>query len=81
MIFFLVNHSASRRGLLLACTLSSIQTFSGIFAVHSYASTIFSRAGGILDPFTSTIIYGASMCIGAVMPLILVDRSGRKVNK
>lgn len=82
LIFFIsVNHPSSRRGICLASILSSIQTFSGIFAVHSYASTIFSRAGGILDPFTSTIIYGASMCVGAIMPLFLVDRSGRKVKR
>ncbi|XP_077282923.1 facilitated trehalose transporter Tret1-like [Arctopsyche grandis] len=72
------KHPASVRGLILGSGISSIQTFSGIFAVHNYASTIFKRAGGILDPFTSTIVYGGLMCVGAMMPPLFVDRTGRK---
>lgn len=70
----------AQRGLLLAGVLAALMSFCGVFAVSSYAGSIFKRAGSTFDPLSATIIYGSVMVIGAMIPPFFVDKFGRKVS-
>ncbi|XP_023011500.2 facilitated trehalose transporter Tret1 [Leptinotarsa decemlineata] len=63
----------------MAVGLVTIQQFTGINAVLSYAQTIFEYAGSSLEPEISSIILGAVQLLSSFITPTLVDRFGRKI--
>ncbi|XP_058795044.1 facilitated trehalose transporter Tret1-like isoform X2 [Phymastichus coffea] len=70
---------ATRKGLIISIGLIAGQQFSGIFAMLSYAETIFQRAGSSVSSQTAPIIIGTIQIFGAYMSTMLMDRVGRRL--
>lgn len=76
---FAVFDKAQRKGFLLCLMLFSIQSFSGMYAIHSYSLTIFIESGINLSPPAATTIYGCIQISGTISATRFVDKWGRKV--
>lgn len=56
-----------------------LNQFCGVFAILTYAVSIFSESGSTLSPGTSAIIMGAIQIVGTIASFIFIDLAGRKV--
>lgn len=56
-----------------------LNQFCGIFAILTYAVTIFQESGSDLSPGASAIIIAAIQILGTVASFVFVDLAGRKV--
>lgn len=56
-----------------------LNQFSGIFAILTYAVSIFQESGSELSPGTSAIIIAAIQIVGTISSFIFIDLAGRKV--
>ncbi|KAL1506413.1 hypothetical protein ABEB36_005782 [Hypothenemus hampei] len=74
----LVKDRVIRRGLVISISLMVIQQLSGIFAVSSYAETIFQSAGDFIPPFLPPILLGIVGVLTMCSASILIDKMGRK---
>lgn len=70
---------ANFKALIISSGLVSFQQLSGINAVLFFSTSIFSSAGGGLDPAISSILVGIVMVIASGITPLVVDRLGRKI--
>ncbi|XP_055636851.1 facilitated trehalose transporter Tret1-2 homolog isoform X2 [Toxorhynchites rutilus septentrionalis] len=70
---------AAIRGISVGIFLMFLNQFCGVFAILTYAVSIFSESGSKLDPGTSAIIMGAIQIFGTVASFIFIDLAGRKI--
>lgn len=56
----------------------AIQQFSGIFIIFVYAAKFSVEAGVVIDEFLSTVIIGATRCLGTILVAFVADKFGRK---
>lgn len=68
----------SRRALILSIVLMTLQAWSGVISILSYATTIFIRSGSDLDADLSSIILGVVQLVMSIFPSLIVDRVGRR---
>ncbi|XP_055636852.1 facilitated trehalose transporter Tret1-like isoform X3 [Toxorhynchites rutilus septentrionalis] len=81
-VLALTGNSASPaaiRGISVGIFLMFLNQFCGVFAILTYAVSIFSESGSKLDPGTSAIIMGAIQIFGTVASFIFIDLAGRKI--
>ncbi|XP_055590223.1 facilitated trehalose transporter Tret1-like [Uranotaenia lowii] len=71
--------AAACKGILIGIFLVFLNQFCGIFAILTYAVTIFEKSGSSLGPGTSSIIIGAIQVVGIIGSSILIDLAGRKL--
>ncbi|XP_029170101.1 facilitated trehalose transporter Tret1-like [Nylanderia fulva] len=74
----LFRDRATIKGLIIILGLYGGQQFSGIFAVISYAESIFKMSGSSLSPNMSSIIVQAIMLLGSFLSTSLMERAGRR---
>uniref|UniRef100_A0A8D8IHU6 Facilitated trehalose transporter Tret1 n=2 Tax=Culex pipiens TaxID=7175 RepID=A0A8D8IHU6_CULPI len=70
---------AAKKGILIGIFLMFLNQFCGVFAILTYAVSIFSESGSTLSPGTSAIIMGAIQIVGTIASFIFIDLAGRKV--
>ncbi|XP_055545657.1 facilitated trehalose transporter Tret1-like [Wyeomyia smithii] len=70
---------AARNGIFIGIFLMFLNQFCGVFAILTYAVSIFAESGSTINPGASAIIMGAIQIIGTVASFILVDVAGRKI--
>lgn len=76
---FKVSSEAGRRGLGICFALVTTQTFTGMFAVSTYAVYIFETAGSALSPNACAILYAIVIILGSICGSLLMDKAGRRV--
>lgn len=69
---------ANRKAFTIGMVLCANQQLSGVYAVLTYTQTIFSEAGGSLDPSVASVIVGVVLCLSNSASSFLVDRAGRR---
>uniref|UniRef100_A0A182JVW4 Major facilitator superfamily (MFS) profile domain-containing protein n=1 Tax=Anopheles christyi TaxID=43041 RepID=A0A182JVW4_9DIPT len=69
----------ARLGIFIGVFLMFINQFCGIFAILTYAASIFAGVGSTLSPNTSAIIMGTIQIVGTLSSFVFVDLAGRKV--
>uniref|UniRef100_A0A4Y0BPF7 MFS domain-containing protein n=1 Tax=Anopheles funestus TaxID=62324 RepID=A0A4Y0BPF7_ANOFN len=69
----------AKLGIFIGVFLMFINQFCGIFAILTYAASIFASVGSTLSPNTSAIIMGAIQIVGTLSSFVFVDLAGRKV--
>uniref|UniRef100_A0A182V9V3 Major facilitator superfamily (MFS) profile domain-containing protein n=2 Tax=Anopheles merus TaxID=30066 RepID=A0A182V9V3_ANOME len=69
----------AKLGIFIGVFLMFINQFCGIFAILTYAATIFAGVGSTLSPNTSAIIMGTIQIVGTLSSFVFVDLAGRKV--
>ncbi|XP_053673560.1 facilitated trehalose transporter Tret1-like [Anopheles nili] len=69
----------AKLGLFIGVFLMFINQFCGVFAILTYAASIFAGVGSTLDPNTSAIIMGTIQIVGTLSSFVFVDLAGRKV--
>ncbi|CAB0038887.1 unnamed protein product [Trichogramma brassicae] len=74
----LVRDPATLKGLIISFGLLGGQQLSGIFAMVSYAETIFKMAGASLQPEVSAIIIGVIQVFSSYLSTVLMERAGRR---
>ncbi|XP_052892091.1 uncharacterized protein LOC128300161 [Anopheles moucheti] len=72
------SHEA-KLGIFIGVFLMFINQFCGIFAILTYAASIFAGVGSTLSPNTSAIIMGTIQIVGTLSSFVFVDLAGRKV--
>ncbi|XP_053980734.1 facilitated trehalose transporter Tret1-like [Hylaeus volcanicus] len=75
----LFRDKATIKGLVITLGLFAAQQLCGIFAMISYAETIFKISGSSLSPNTSAIILGAIQLFGSYLSTSLMERLGRRI--
>lgn len=71
--------SQAKKGIFIGIFLMFLNQFCGIFAILTYAVTIFQESGSDLSPGASAIIIAAIQILGTVASFVFVDLAGRKV--
>ncbi|XP_019565072.3 facilitated trehalose transporter Tret1 [Aedes albopictus] len=69
----------AKKGIFIGIFLMFLNQFCGIFAILTYAVTIFQESGSDLSPGASAIIIAAIQILGTVASFVFVDLAGRKV--
>ncbi|XP_058819309.1 facilitated trehalose transporter Tret1-like [Topomyia yanbarensis] len=69
----------ARKGIFIGIFLMFLNQFCGVFAILTYAVSIFTESGSTMSPGASAIIMGAIQIVGTVASFILVDLAGRKL--
>uniref|UniRef100_A0AAG5D9P6 Major facilitator superfamily (MFS) profile domain-containing protein n=1 Tax=Anopheles atroparvus TaxID=41427 RepID=A0AAG5D9P6_ANOAO len=69
----------AKLGMFIGVFLMFINQFCGIFAILTYAASIFEEVGSTLSPNTSAIIMGTIQIVGTLSSFVFVDLAGRKV--
>uniref|UniRef100_A0A182QMH1 Major facilitator superfamily (MFS) profile domain-containing protein n=1 Tax=Anopheles farauti TaxID=69004 RepID=A0A182QMH1_9DIPT len=69
----------AKRGLFIGVFVMALNQFSGIFAILTYAGTIFQMAGTGIDPSVALIIVAAINICGNLTSFAIIDRVGRKI--
>ncbi|XP_065084155.1 facilitated trehalose transporter Tret1-like isoform X2 [Ochlerotatus camptorhynchus] len=69
----------AKKGIFIGIFLMFLNQFSGIFAILTYAVSIFQESGSELSPGTSAIIIAAIQIVGTIASFIFIDLAGRKV--
>uniref|UniRef100_A0A182W7L4 Major facilitator superfamily (MFS) profile domain-containing protein n=1 Tax=Anopheles minimus TaxID=112268 RepID=A0A182W7L4_9DIPT len=69
----------AKLGIFIGVFLMFINQFCGIFAILTYAASIFAGVGSTLSPNTSAIIMGSIQIVGTLSSFVFVDLAGRKV--
>lgn len=69
------------KAMAIGIVLMVLNQFCGCFAMLNYASNIFKEAGSTISPNSAAIIVGVIQLIGSCFPVLLVDRTGRKVRE
>lgn len=59
-------------------TFFTIQQFSGIFVIFTYAASFSVEAGVAIDEFLSTVVIGVIRCVTTIFVAFASDRFGRK---
>ncbi|PSN54587.1 hypothetical protein C0J52_07385, partial [Blattella germanica] len=75
----LISTRAARMGLIIGLVLCINQQFCGIYAIASYAGSIFEASGSDIKPQVATIIVGAIQLLGSFASTSLMDRAGRRI--
>lgn len=68
----------SKKALIIAVVGSSLQQFTGIYAIQIYLQPIFEMAPEGLDPGVATIVIGVAKVITFLLTVLTVDRLGRR---
>ncbi|KXJ82000.1 hypothetical protein RP20_CCG016266 [Aedes albopictus] len=71
--------SQAKKGIFIGIFLMFLNQFCGIFAILTYAVTIFQESGSDLSPGASAIIIAAIQILGTMASFVFVDLAGRKV--
>ncbi|XP_062551189.1 LOW QUALITY PROTEIN: facilitated trehalose transporter Tret1-like [Armigeres subalbatus] len=69
----------ARKGLFIGIFLLFLNQFCGVFAILTYAVSIFQESGSNMSPGASAIIIAAIQIVGTVASFIFIDLTGRKV--
>uniref|UniRef100_A0A182STD7 Major facilitator superfamily (MFS) profile domain-containing protein n=1 Tax=Anopheles maculatus TaxID=74869 RepID=A0A182STD7_9DIPT len=69
----------AKLGIFIGIFLMFINQFCGIFAILTYAASIFAGVGSSLSPNTSAIIMGTIQIVGTLSSFVFVDLAGRKI--
>uniref|UniRef100_A0A182MN01 Major facilitator superfamily (MFS) profile domain-containing protein n=1 Tax=Anopheles culicifacies TaxID=139723 RepID=A0A182MN01_9DIPT len=69
----------AKLGIFIGVFLMFINQFCGIFAILTYAASVFAGVGSTLSPNTSAIIMGTIQIVGTLSSFVFVDLAGRKV--
>ncbi|XP_052864416.1 uncharacterized protein LOC128271025 [Anopheles cruzii] len=69
----------AKKGLFIGVFVMALNQFSGIFAILTYAGTIFQMAGTGIDPNLALTIVATINISGNLMSFAIIDRVGRKV--
>ncbi|XP_055595994.1 facilitated trehalose transporter Tret1-like [Uranotaenia lowii] len=69
----------ARNGILIGIFLMFLNQFCGVFAILTYAVTIFEESGSTLKPEAASIIIGAIQLVGIIGSFIFIDLAGRKL--
>ncbi|XP_058794905.1 facilitated trehalose transporter Tret1-like isoform X1 [Phymastichus coffea] len=69
---------ATSKGMIISFGLLGGQQLSGIFAMLSYAETIFQRAGSSVSSEIAPIIIGVIQILGSFVSTLLMERAGRR---
>ncbi|XP_001602903.1 facilitated trehalose transporter Tret1 isoform X1 [Nasonia vitripennis] len=75
----LFRDRATFKGMIIAFGLLGGQQLCGIFAMISYAETIFKMSGSSLSPDHAAIIIGAIQVFGSYLSTVLMERAGRRL--
>ncbi|XP_077296487.1 facilitated trehalose transporter Tret1-2 homolog [Arctopsyche grandis] len=75
----LISSEAGRRGLGICFALVTTQTFTGMFAVSTYAVYIFETAGSAVSPNACAILYAIVIILGSICGSLLMDKAGRRM--
>ncbi|XP_053692017.1 facilitated trehalose transporter Tret1-like [Sabethes cyaneus] len=69
----------ARKGIFIGIFLMFLNQFCGVFAIQTYAVSIFAESGSTISPGASAIIMGGIQIVGTVSSFFLVDLAGRKL--
>lgn len=69
----------TRKGLIIALTICTVQQAAGITPILTYTVVIFQLGGSDLSPSIAAIIVGALQIVGAIIGTLLMDKAGRKI--
>lgn len=69
----------AKLGIFIGIFLMFVNQFCGIFAILTYAASIFAGVGSSLSPNTSAIIMGTIQIVGTLSSFVFVDLAGRKI--
>uniref|UniRef100_A0AAG5DB31 Major facilitator superfamily (MFS) profile domain-containing protein n=1 Tax=Anopheles atroparvus TaxID=41427 RepID=A0AAG5DB31_ANOAO len=69
----------AKRGLFIGIFVMALNQFSGIFAILTYAGTIFQKSGTGIDPHAALIIVAVLNICGNLTSFTVIDRVGRKI--
>lgn len=70
---------AAVKAIIIGFVTFTMRQCSGVFAIITYASTVFRDAGSSLTKEDSSIILALIQLIGALISTNLLDRTGRKI--
>ncbi|XP_062551190.1 facilitated trehalose transporter Tret1-like [Armigeres subalbatus] len=69
----------ARKGIFIGIFLMFLNQFCGVFAILTYAVSIFQESGSDIDPGSSAITIAAIQIFGTVASFIFIDMTGRKI--
>ncbi|XP_058446706.1 facilitated trehalose transporter Tret1-like isoform X2 [Malaya genurostris] len=68
----------ARKAIFIGIFLMFLNQFCGVFAILTYAVSVFSESGSMISPGASAIIMGSIQIVGILASFVLVDLAGRK---
>ncbi|EAT41203.1 AAEL007128-PA [Aedes aegypti] len=71
--------SQAKKGIFIGIFLMFLNQFAGIFAILTYAVSIFQESGSDLSPGSSAIIIASIQIFGTIASFIFIDLTGRRV--
>jgi len=77
-IHLIADSKHAWKALIYSVCLMAFSQLCGCFALINFTATIFKDAGSNLSPNSSAIIIGGIQLLGSFVPLLFVDRLGRK---
>ncbi|XP_050077687.1 facilitated trehalose transporter Tret1-like isoform X2 [Anopheles maculipalpis] len=69
----------AKRGLFIGVFVMALNQFSGIFAILTYAGTIFQMSGTGIDPNVALVLVAVINICGNLTSFAIIDRVGRKI--